>query len=264
MMQALSHHPAGPRLSKPHIVWLGVLALVPLCAAVALYQRQQACTVDAASIDRLRIMASTGQDSAALAQLQTLAQQGQLSAMHATASVLLQSPHPGQAQQGLTLAYAAAQRGDPAAQYLLGKTLFEAKVTAPVQRPQARVWLEKSAQQQHAQASYPLGLIYKNGYGITPDARAAVHWFETAVRQGNPDAMFMRGNAYLEDDGVVVNQAQGVKLLQQAAELEHPLASQALAYAFRDGTLGLPRDQRQSEQMMMEVGHALRHPRSVF
>jgi uncharacterized protein len=263
-MQILSRHPAAHRLSKPRMIAPGVLALVLLCAAAALYPHRQASNVDAATIDRLRILASTGQDNAALAQLQALAQQGQLSAMHAAASVLLQSPRPEQAQQGLTLAYAAAQRGDPAAQYLLGKTLFEAKVTAPAQRPQARVWLEKSAQQQHDQASYLLGLIYKNGYGITPDARAAVHWFEAAARQGNPDAMFMLGNAYLEGDGVVANQAQGVKLLQQAAELEHPLASQALAYAFRDGTLGLPRDQRQSEQMMMEVEHALRHPRRVF
>jgi uncharacterized protein len=263
-MQAPSRHPATHRPSKPRMIGLGVLTLVLLCAAAAMYPHRQASNVDAATIDQLRILASTGQDNAALAQLQALAQQGQLNAMHAAASVLLQSPRPEQAQQGLTLAYAAAQRGDPAAQYLLGKTLFEAKVTAPVQRPQARIWLEKSAQQQHAQASYLLGLIYKNGYGVTPDARAAVHWFEAAVRQGNPDAMFMLGNAYLEGDGVVANQAQGVKLLQQAAELEHPLASQALAYAFRDGTLGLPRDQRQSEQMMMEVEHALRHPRSVF
>jgi uncharacterized protein len=263
-MQALSLSPNEYGLVSPRMVWLSLLGAFVLCTSTALYRHVQADNLDDASIDRLRIMASTGQDSAALAQLQTLAQQGQLSAMHAAASVLLQSPRPDQAQQGLSLAYAAAQRGDAAAQYLLGKTLFEAKVTAPTQRRDARSWLEKSAQQQNSKASYLLGLIYKNGYGITPDARVAVHWFEQGVRLGNPDAMFVLGNAYLEGYGVAADQAQGVKLLQQAAELEHPLASQALAYAYRDGTLGLPRDQRQSEQMMMEVEHALRHPRSVF
>jgi uncharacterized protein len=263
-MQTLLLNPKGYGLSSPRMVWLSLLGAFLLCTIAATYHHRQADNLDEASIDRLRIMASTGQDTTALAQLQKLAHKGHLSAMYAAASVLLQNPHPDQAQQGLSFAFAAAQRGDAAAQYLLGKTLFETKITAPTQRRDARAWLEKSAQQQHAQASYLLGLIYKNGYGITPDARVAAHWFEQGVRLGNPDAMFMLGNAYLEGDGVVVNQAQGVKLLQQAAELEHPLASQALAYAYRDGTLGLPRDQRKSEQMMMEVEHALRHPRSVF
>lgn len=220
--------------------------------------------LQAAEVDRLRMKAAGASDASALEQLQQAARHGNVDAMRAAASVMIAGKNKSSVERGLQWALRAAQQGDRRAQYLLGKTLFEGSAWRLPEHENARAWLEKSAVQQHSQAAYLLGLIYKNGYGIAMDEVAAVQWFERAADLGNPDAMFMLGNAYLAGEGVALDQSRAVRLYRAAAELEHPLASQMLGYALRDGTLGLARDSRQSQEMMVEVEHALKHPRDVL
>lgn len=225
---------------------------------------KEPAALQAAEVDRLRMKAAGASDASALEQLQQAARHGNVDAMRAAASVMIAGKDKSSVERGLQWALRAAQQGDRGAQYLLGKTLFEGSAWRLPERENARAWLEKSAVQQHSQAAYLLGLIYKNGYGIGIDEGAAVRWFERAADLGNPDAMFMLGNAYLAGEGVALDQAHAVRLYRAAAELEHPLASQMLGYALRDGTLGLARDSRQSQEMMVEVEHALKHPREVL
>ena len=235
-----------------------------LIVGIVLVVQDRNADLPPAEIDRLRLRAGAGQDRLALKRLQQAAQHGSLAAQRASASVLLAGPDKVSVAQGLEFARTAAERGDSAAQYLLAKTLFDGTPVQRADRRQARLWFQKAAAQNHPQAAYFLGLIYKNGYGIALDHAAAAGWFARAAALGNPDAMFMLGNAYLDGDGVAQDQARARRLFQQAAELEHPLAAQMLGYALRDGALGLQPDARQSEQMMVEVEHALHHPRAVF
>lgn len=214
-------------------------------------------------IDRLRMRAAA-HDVRALSQLELSAGRDDLLAQRALASVLLVEPQADLAAAGMRWARVAAQRGDAAAQYLLGKALFERNAKGSADRAVARVWLLRAADQQHPQAAYLLGLIYKEGYAIAIDRSQAADWFMRAAALGNADAMFMLGNAYLEGDGVPRDQNKALALWRQAAELEQPLAAQMLSYALRDGALGLQRDLPQSEQMMVEVEHALHHPREVL
>lgn len=241
------------------------IAAVLLCLlGIAAMLLQKKTALQSAEVDRLRMMAGTGRDPAALDRLRQAAQQGNTEALRAAAAVLVPDKDRSAALQGLEFARIAARRGDRAAQYLLAKTLFDGSAVQQQDWQQARVWFEKSALQQHSQAAYFLGLIYKNGYGVAVDQKVAAQWFTRAVALENADAMFMLANAYMAGEGVAPDQNHAVRLLQQAAALEHPLASQTLGYALHDGTLGLVRDERQSAEMMLEVEHALRHPRSAF
>ncbi|GAA4029455.1 tetratricopeptide repeat protein [Actimicrobium antarcticum] len=241
-----------------------VLVLASLIGAMALAWQMQHGALQAAEVDRLRMRAAAVHDPAALAQLRQAAGRGNLAAQRAAASVLLARGDTASVAEGLQFAQAAAQRGDSAAQYLLAKACFDGTSVQRADRPQARQWFDKAAQQGHPQAAYFLGLIYKNGYGVAIDRALAADWFARAAALGNPDAMFMLGNAFLDGDGVVADQTRAVQLFRQAAELEQPLAAQTLAVALRDGRFGLTRDPRQSSQMMEEVEHALHHPRGVL
>lgn len=217
-----------------------------------------------AEVDRLRMQASGGRDGSALKALRVAARNGNIDALQAAASVLVEAPDPAHIREGLQYARSAAERGDSRAQYLLGKILFNGSLVQAPERQAARAWTEKAALQDHPQAGYLLGLMHKNGYGVPTDALAAAHWFARGAALGNPDAMFMLGNAYLAGEGVPPDPPRAMQLFRDAADLEHPLAAQMLAYALRDGTSGITRDDRQAQEMVREVEHALHHPRAVF
>ena len=50
------------------------------------------------------------------------------------------------------------------------------------------LWARRSADQGDAGGEYFLGVLYKNGWGVTSDLRAASSWFERAAKQGVEDA----------------------------------------------------------------------------
>lgn len=244
------------------VIGLGIL----VCAAMAwaLVREPDLSQLSAMAVDRLRMHADDGQDAAALQSLLLAARQGNVEAMQAGASVLLHHPALDEAARGLPLAHAAAQQNNRSAQYLLGKAYFDGAPTRPPDLAQARNWFEKAAAQQHPKAAYLLGLMFKNGYGTAADPVAAAAWFEQAVELGNADAMFMLANAYFAGEGVDRNPREALRLYMKAAALEHPLAAQTIAYAFKDGGLGLPQSERQSQQLMLGVAHSLRHPRAAY
>lgn len=246
-----------------HKVALSLLALCMVGGAILALQVRHA-GLPPAEVDRLRMRAAATHDPAALVRLRQAAQRGNLAAQRAAASVLLMRTDKASVAQGLQFAHVAAQRGDAAAQYLLGKAWFDGTPVQRADRQQARSWFAKAAQQGHPQASYLMGLIYKDGYGVPADRQRAADWFMRAAALGNPDAMFMLGNAYMDGDGVVADPVRAVQLFRQAAELEQPSAAQTLAYALHDGRLGLAPDPEGAGEMMEEVDHALHHPRSVF
>ncbi|MBC7501575.1 MAG: sel1 repeat family protein [Herminiimonas sp.] len=246
-------------------VWMIAAVLLALAAGMWWALRDPDLSrLPPADIDRLRMHADHGKDASALKSLRLAASQGHAGAMQAAASVLLHHPQWDRDGDGLLLAQAAAQHGDSSAQYLLAKAYFDGAPSRQRDATLARQWFEKAAGQKHPQAAYLLGLIYKNGDGTAADPGQSAQWFERSAQLGNPDAMFMLANAHLAGEGVERNPREALRLYMTAAALEHPLAAQSIALAFKEGQLGLPQSERQSQQMMLGVAHSLRHPHSAF
>jgi TPR repeat protein len=55
------------------------------------------------------------------------------------------------------------------------------------------------------------------------------------------------------------DEREALRLYTEAAEQDHPEAVQTLAMAYRDGELGLARDEMQARHFL-ETAHALKHP----
>jgi hypothetical protein len=54
--------------------------------------------------------------------------------------------------------------------------------------PAAFKWFELAAQQNHAEAQYSLGVMYRTGQGVPIDKSKAYVWFNLSAAQGHPRA----------------------------------------------------------------------------
>jgi TPR repeat protein len=78
----------------------------------------------------------------------------------------------------------SAQTGEETSQYLLGKKYLDGGEVSP-NVSEAISWLQKSAEKDHAESEYLLGIIYEC---ISPDMTKAISWFSKAAEHGNNDA----------------------------------------------------------------------------
>ncbi len=151
--------------------------------------------------------------------------------------LLLLSPATGIGNDEYNTLLALAQKGDPAAQYRVGKSLYEGKgVERNIQSSfewykksaeqgyvkaqsglgwryasgigtkkdykKAFFWYEKAAQQGYAKAQRPLGVLYEMGNGTTKDPVKAAYWYKKAADQGLARAQVNLGNLYESGEGV--------------------------------------------------------------
>ena len=83
----------------------------------------------------------------------------------------------------------AAERGDPSAQYHLGKLLLQGN-EIPKDAKDAVRWLMESAEQGNQYAQYALGKIYLLGKDAPKDFGTARMWFQRSADQGNQYAQY--------------------------------------------------------------------------
>lgn len=62
---------------------------------------------------------------------------------------------------------------------------------------QAIKLLTPHANESNSQAQFRFGMIYYLGQGVPEDEKLAVYWLKKAAAQGNTEAMFELGNAFL-------------------------------------------------------------------
>lgn len=99
----------------------------------------------------------------------------------------------------------AAEKGDPEAQFDLGRKYAEGK-EVPLDYVESVKWYRKAADQGHAIAQYGLGLAYYNAKGVPQDYVEALNWFRKAADQGvalaqsNLGVMYARGEGVPKDD----------------------------------------------------------------
>lgn len=169
---------------------------------------------------------------------------------------LLFQARAGQRQQAVALFEQAAQAGDTEAAFRLAEMLRNgAAGVAGVQPAPAAAahWYAQAAQQQHARAALMLGLLYKNGEGVTRDEVQAAHWLGVASELGNPHAMFLLSYIYREGRGVSVDRARARQLLEEAAEHEYPPAIQELAITVQIGDGYSPKDALRASHLLKEA-----------
>jgi len=173
---------------------------------------------------------------------------------------------------------AAADNGDPRAQYELGYRFHVGKDV--LKEPAAAAeWWKKSAAQKYPPAELSLGLAYGSGDGVTRNveegiklcrlaadsglARAeetmgilyflgsgvqkdysqALHWFKLAADQGWPPSQYLLALCYRDGIGTPTNSAEAVSWLQQAASNGLANAQAALGHYYFDkgfAELGIP------------------------
>ncbi|MFT5796424.1 MAG: TPR repeat protein [Candidatus Azotimanducaceae bacterium] len=173
------------------------------------------------------------------------------------------------ARQGL--AELAETLGTPLAQYRYGRILVEGRGGA-ADITQGIKWLQKSVDQNHAEAAtllarvllsipapnrdpersatlfsnaaargnaeaqYYLGLFYKTGQGgIAQDEIAAFNWFLAGSEGGNKEAQFELARAYSQGSGTTQNNTESLRWLTESANNGQTDAEYSLAAAYDTG-----------------------------
>ncbi|WP_339884073.1 tetratricopeptide repeat protein [Vreelandella maris] len=189
-------------------------------------------------------------------QLEANAGQGDVGAMLQLASLYspdgLLSDRPDQRIQWLQQ---AAQAGDLDAQARAGREL----VSVGEYRLGMSL-LEDAARQGHVKAMIYLGqaLLTPENEGQPEDPNRAERWLSEAIRAGSDDARVILGRALVEGQAGLDDLPRGIRLLEQAAESNHPLALAQL------GSLLMGDEQVESQPAIaadyLKRGHELGHP----
>jgi uncharacterized protein len=107
--------------------------------------------------------------------------------------------------------------------------------------------LESAAKAGSTEAMTLLGVTYEQGLGVEKSRSKALELWRSAAQLGNADAQCSLGRALIEST-VSGEVAEGVRLLQSAADRGNGSAHYALADLYETGRGGLPEDKRQAER----------------
>src|SRR6266568_4988506 len=147
---------------------------------------------------------------------------------------------------------AAAERGDPRQQCLLGLIYSLSKRSGAQDYAKAVYWFRKAAEQGLAEAQYRLGFFYSWGEGVAKDAAEAVKWYRKAAEQGNAEAQDKLGFRYAVGEGVPKDAAEAARWYRKAAEQGYANAQYNLGNCYYDGE-GVAKDQSESVKWMLKA-----------
>jgi TPR repeat protein len=120
----------------------------------------------------------------------------------------------------------AAERGQPVAQYELGR-MYETGTGVRADFSKAAEWYRLAAGLGgNRDAQYALGQLYFTGRGVVNDYATAVTWFRKAANQGHPAALYLMGAVYLEGWSVFADPIEAYKWFT----IDLPFADQAMAF----------------------------------
>ena len=83
-------------------------------------------------------------------------------------------------------------------------------------------------------AQYLMGLLFRDGGLLVPDAEQAKHWLDGSAQE-LPDAQYALGKLYLSDNPDIHNSAKGLFWLQRAADSGHEYAAYRLGKEYLTG-----------------------------
>ena len=127
-----------------------------------------------------------------------------------------------------------AKAGDAHAQYFLGLLYRDGGLLIP-DAEKARYWLEQAAKQNVHAAQYALGRLSLSDDPDVYDPDESIRWMKAAAKNGNDYAAYALGKEYLSGKHVVKNLDAAAEYLHQAAEMQNPWAQYLLGKLYMTG-----------------------------
>jgi len=143
-------------------------------------------------------------------------------------------------EAGLDDYLAAAQQGDPRAQWHLGEVHAKGLLGQPRNAELARHWYGQAAQAGFLAAQATLALLLSTGQGGPQDDQQAVYWWRQAAEQGDPEAQYNLALMYEKGQGVAQDFTAASHWLRQAAEQGIGIAQVRLGLSCVMGSTGDP------------------------
>lgn len=151
----------------------------------------------------------------------------------------------------LALRWLRADAGSAWSRFEIG-LLYENGLGVPKSNAQAARWYKLSADLGYMEGQDAYAAMLRAGAATgKPDPVDAARYFQAAARQGSAAAMYQLGTMAQSGVGMRRNPALGEQLYAAAAMHGNPDALLLLAYRYRDGTHGYPRDLERSEALAM-------------
>ncbi|MCL4201040.1 MAG: SEL1-like repeat protein [Pirellulaceae bacterium] len=130
----------------------------------------------------------------------------------------------------------AAALGHAGAQHTLGNC-FAYGMDVPPDYDRALVWYRKAAEQGHANSQYLLGVSYAHGLAGVQDHAVAAQWYLRAAEAGDLEAQVILAESFLEGRGLDQDDQQGVRWMRTAAERGHADAQANLGWIYAQGEI---------------------------
>ena len=147
----------------------------------------------------------------------------------------------GKYAEAAELYRAAAEQGDSAAQFALGRMYYSGKGVEKDPGEAVRLFA-LAAEQGELQAMMRLASTYQLGWDIEQSYESALHWFERAAELGSAKAAYRAGQFYAQGLGTEQSVPKALEFWGRSLELD---ASGEVAYrvasAYYEGK-GIPRD----------------------
>jgi TPR repeat protein len=115
--------------------------------------------------------------------------------------------------------------------------------------------LQKAAADGQAAAMDNLGLLYRDGKGVTQDYGKALLWFQNAANAGDTDAMNNLGLLYYYARGVVQNYGKARYWYQKSADADDKTGMYNLGVMYREGQ-GVPQDYGKAREWYQKAADA--------
>ena len=112
---------------------------------------------------------------------------------------------------------------------------------APEFTPEQVKEYHQEAELGNAGAQWSLGLLYRNGWGVTKDYTEAAKWYRKAADQGDAEAQYNLGAMYDNGEGVPEDDTEAAKWYRKVAEQGHCRAQYNLGSKYDTGE-GVPED----------------------
>ena len=154
-----------------------------------------------------------------------------------------------------------AEYGDDHAQYFLGLLYRDGGLLLP-NAEQAAHWLELAAKQNLPAAQYALGKLYLSDDPEVRDIDEGIQWLKRAAQNGNADAAYRLGKEYLTGKSVQKNAVKAAEYLRYAADQNHPWASYLLGKLYLTGN-GVPKDE-EAAWNCFRIANAYGHPYAQY
>lgn len=128
-----------------------------------------------------------------------------------------------------------AEKGDAQAQAMMGRSYLFG-LDKPRNYQVALKWLNKSAEQDNADAFYYLYICYYHGRGVKEDKEKAMSYLAQAVERNIPNAWIEMGNHYFYgDNSVKADDKEAFILWHKAAQKGHPIGQYKVGLCYKYG-----------------------------